>query len=95
MYGPDYGYRTGINKTMSLHVKKITKILSKKVNLKNDLVLDIASNDGTLLNNYSKDIITFGIDPILDKYKKYYKKINYRKNDFFSKKLSNQKKKKI
>ena len=96
MYGPDYGYRTGINKTMSLHVKKITKILSKKVNLKkNDLVLDIASNDGTLLNNYSKDIITFGIDPILDKYKKYYKKINYRKNDFFSKKAVKSKTKKI
>ena len=30
MYGPDYGYRTGINKTISLHVKKITKILSKE-----------------------------------------------------------------
>ena len=95
MYGPDYGYRTGINKTMSLHVKKITKILSKKVNLKkNDLVLDIASNDGTLLNNYNKNIITFGIDPILDKYKKYYKKINYRKNDFFSKRAVKSKTKK-
>ena len=34
MYGPDYGYRTGINKTMSLHVKSIVKDLSKKVRLK-------------------------------------------------------------
>ena len=34
MYGPNYGYRTGINKTMSEHVKKVTKFLSKKVGLK-------------------------------------------------------------
>ena len=24
LYGPDYGYRTGLNKTMSNHVKNIT-----------------------------------------------------------------------
>ena len=41
------------------------------------MVLDIASNDGTLLNFYNKKIITFGIDPILNKYKKYYKNINF------------------
>ena len=70
LYGPDYGYRTGINKTMTDHVRKITKKLAKKTYLKkNDLVLDIASNDGTLLNFYKKDIIKFGIDPILNKYK--------------------------
>ena len=56
LYGPDYGYRTGINKTMSDHVKKITEILAKKTSLKkDDLVLDIASNDGTLLNCYKKN----------------------------------------
>ena len=65
LYGPDYGYRTGINKTMLEHVKKITKILSKKTSLKKgDLVLDIASNDGSLLNFYNKNIIKCGIDPI-------------------------------
>ena len=25
LYGPDYGYRTGINKSMRDHVKKVTK----------------------------------------------------------------------
>ena len=85
LYGPDYGYRTGINKTMLNHVKNITKILSKKMTLKkNDIVLDIASNDGSLLNFYKKDIITFGIDPILKKYKKNYKNINYSLPNFFS-----------
>ena len=86
MYGPNYGYRTGINKTMSEHVKNITKFLTKKVFLtKKDMVLDIASNDGTLLNFYNKKIITFGIDPILNKYKKYYKNINFTSSNFFSK----------
>jgi hypothetical protein len=52
LYGPDYGYRTGINKTMTTHMKNVTKTLAKKVKLKdNDVVLDIASNDGTLLNS--------------------------------------------
>ena len=85
LYSNDYGYRTGINKTMSEHVKKIVNFSSKKMKLKkNDIVLDIASNDGTLLNYYDKKIITVGIDPILNKYKKFYKKINFKVSDFFS-----------
>ena len=72
LYGPDYGYRTGINKTMTAHMKNVTKTLAKRVKLKdNDVVLDIASNDGTLLNSYAnKKITTFGIDPLLYKYLK-------------------------
>ena len=31
LYGPDYGYKTGINKTMLDHVKNVVKYLSKKV----------------------------------------------------------------
>ncbi len=85
LYGPDYGYRTGINKTMTDHVKKITETLAKKTLLKkNDLVLDIASNDGTLLNSYKRNIIKFGVDPVLNKYKKNYKKIRYSISGFFS-----------
>ena len=49
LYGPNYGYRTGINKTMTNHVKNITKFLCKLTKLKNnEAVLDVASNDGTL-----------------------------------------------
>ena len=88
LYGPDYGYRTGINKTMTAHMKNVTKTLAKRVKLKdNDVVLDIASNDGTLLNSYAnKKITTFGIDPLLYKYLKNYKKISYKASSFFSKK---------
>jgi len=85
LYGPDYGYQTGINTTMTKHVKNIVKILSKKTKIKNnDFVLDIASNDGTLLNFYNKKIITFGIDPLVKKFSKNYKNINYNVSDFFS-----------
>ena len=85
LYGPDYGYRTGINKTMLNHVKNVVKYLSRKTNLKKkDIVLDIASNDGSLLNFYNKHITTFGIDPILEKYKDKYKSIDYKISDFFS-----------
>ena len=84
LYGQDYCYRTGINKTMKDHMKKISNVLSKKVSLKkNDAVLDIASNDGTLLNFYNRDVITFGIDPILKKYKNNYKNINFKLPNFF------------
>ncbi|MBH90720.1 MAG: methyltransferase [Candidatus Marinimicrobia bacterium] len=86
LYGPDYGYRTGINKTMSEHVERVTKILEKKANLKSgDSVLDIASNDGTLLNYYKKKYYTCGIDPLVKKYKKNYKSINIKISSFFSK----------
>ena len=60
LYGPDYGYRTGINSTMLNHVKGVVKYLSKKTKLKkNEYVLDIASNDGSLLKFYK--CITGGI----------------------------------
>ena len=46
LYGPDYGYRTGINKTMRDHMKEVKEILLKKSKLrKGDHILDIASND--------------------------------------------------
>ncbi len=97
LYGPDYGYRTGINRTMSEHVKNLTKKLTKIVNLKpKDFVLDIASNDGTLLNYYKKKYTTFGIDPLINKYKKNYKFINFKVSSFFSKKkITNLTKKKF
>ena len=97
LYGPDYGYRTGINKTMTEHMKNIMKNLTRKINFKKgDCVLDIASNDGTLLNFFDKKLVKFGVDPLVNKYSKFYRKINYKISDFFSaekiiKKLPNKK----
>jgi SAM-dependent methyltransferase len=64
-----------------------------------DHVLDIASNDATLLNFYPKNVITVGVDPLVNKYKKYYNKINQKIPNFFQyadiKKLKLKKKFKI
>ncbi len=84
MFGKNYGYRSGINNTMSKHLKSLVNKISKKFFIKkNDYVLDIASNDGTLLNSYDKNIIKVGIDPLVNKFKKNYKKINYKISNFF------------
>ena len=84
LYNKDYGYRSGVNLTMKNHLKKITLEAKKFVNLKkNDLVLDIASNDATLLNYYKSDLVKVGVDPILNKFRKYYKNINYKFSSFF------------
>jgi 2-polyprenyl-3-methyl-5-hydroxy-6-metoxy-1,4-benzoquinol methylase len=88
MYGKDYGYKTGVNATMRKHVFSVVKKLKKITNISaGDHVLDIASNDGTLLNYYNKNIITFGIDPTIIKFRKEYKNINYKIPKFFSKNL--------
>ena len=85
LYGSDYGYRTGINKTMTEHVEKIVKKASSIVKLKkDDCVLDIASNDGTLLNFYNNNTVKVGIDPLINKYKNFYKKIDYPISNFFN-----------
>ena len=85
LYNKDYGYRTGINSTMRTHVKSVVGKISKKAKLQSgDYVLDIASNDGTLLSYYKKSIKTFGIDPLVNKYRTDYKNINFKVSDFFS-----------
>ena len=73
MYDLDYGYESGINKTMTEHLSGIVKKIYKIKKLHNGSVaLDIASNDGTLLNAYPKNIIKIGVDPILNRFKKNY-----------------------
>ena len=84
LYSQDYGYRTGINKTMTNHVKDVVQEAISKAKPKNkDYILDIASNDGTLLNFYSRKFNTVGIDPLINKFGKYYKTIDKKISDFF------------
>ena len=94
LYNKDYGYRTSINSTMKNHVASVVNTLTKKSKIKRrENVLDIASNDATLLLNYKNKIITWGIDPILRKFKSEYKTINYKIPNFFSHKSIKNKKK--
>lgn len=60
-----YFYRSGINRTMNENLSEIVHEAISKVELnRNDLVLDIGCNDGTLLKNYQKmNLELVGFDP--------------------------------
>ena len=91
MYGNDYGYRTGLNSSMVSHIKKKIEYLKKKIKIKNgDVILDIGSNDGTLLKCFDyKKYELIGIDPTISKFKKYYPKEIKKIANFFSEKNLN------
>lgn len=74
MYGDNYGYRSGLNKSMVEHLKGIVEKIEKRVDLRDgDLIIDIASNDGMLLSAYKNEKLELiGIDPTSDKFKEYY-----------------------
>jgi NDP-4-keto-2,6-dideoxyhexose 3-C-methyltransferase len=74
MYGENYGYRSGLNKSMVDHLHgKIRKLLSIAKLQPGDLVLDIGSNDGTTLAAYPQEGFTLlGIDPTGAKFQQYY-----------------------
>jgi SAM-dependent methyltransferase len=88
MYGK-YWYRSGINQTMKNELNEIVNsILKIKPLNENDIWLDIACNDGTLLSFLPKNIIKIGIDPADDSFKK--ESENYANliiQDFFSSEL--------
>ena len=69
MYGK-YWYRSGINNTMKRELESIVTSITKSVKLnENDLWLDIACNDGTLLSYVPKNLIRIGVDPVDNSYK--------------------------
>lgn len=65
-----YWYRSGTNSSMRQELKSIVdSILHVKKLKENDVWIDIASNDGTLLSYVPKDLIRIGIDPAEDSFK--------------------------
>jgi hypothetical protein len=75
MYGANYGYRSGLNQSMVTHLRNKVAGLQKRVGglTPADLVLDIGSNDGTLLGCYPETITRVGMDPTAAKFRKFYK----------------------
>ncbi len=65
VYHPDYPYRTGITKELVGYLKSMSESLIEKYNLnQKDLVVDLGSNDGTLLTGFKKHGINIiGVEP--------------------------------
>lgn len=88
MYGQNYGYRSGLNKSMVFHLRDIVNDTLKIAGQpRANLIIDIGSNDGTLLSYYPKENMLIGIDPTSDKFAKYYKPWIKHYPKFFSAKL--------
>jgi hypothetical protein len=87
LYGDNYGYRSGLNKSMVEHLRsKVAKILSTYKPNPAAFVLDIGSNDGTTLSAYPKDFQLIGMDPTAKKFLQYYPPHIKVISDFFSSK---------
>ena len=65
MYGDNYGYRSGLNQSMVVHLTDKVAYLERMVKLNaGDVVVDIGSNDATSLKAYqTKGLRRIGIDP--------------------------------
>lgn len=91
LYGPTYGYRSGLNKSMVEHLRAKAAQLQQICPLKaGDIVLDIGSNDGTSLGFYPADVTRTGFDPSAEKFRKFYAPGVELVVDFFSAKAFQQ-----
>jgi hypothetical protein len=86
LYGDNYGYRSGLNQSMVRHLHaKVREILQRVTLAPGNLVIDIGSNDGTLLWAYPKQGIQLvGIDPTGKKFMEFYPAHIQLIPDFFS-----------
>lgn len=88
MYGDSYGYRSGLNAGMVAHLKSKYERIIKNLSLKtNDIVVDIAGNDGTFLSFFSDNLDLWVIDPTSRKFSQYIPERVHYIADFFSSKL--------
>ena len=87
MYRRFYWYRSGVTKIMKMGLKNIYQDSLKHVKLnKNDVVLDIGANDGTLLDYYKKKKFkTIGCEPAKNLHNLLDKKTDYSIKNFWSK----------
>jgi GDP-mannose 4,6-dehydratase len=73
LYEHEYGYRSGISNTMREHLRNYKEEILSKINLgKGDAIVDIGSNDSTMLQYYDKSIKRIGVDPTGKQFKEYY-----------------------
>jgi hypothetical protein len=86
MYGENYGYRSGLNRSMVDHLAQKIRELERWADLKpGDAVVDIGSNDATSLKAYqTSGLLRTGIDPTGEKFRHFYPDEVTLVPDFFS-----------
>ena len=86
LYGERYGYRSSLNAMMVDHLRVKADNLAERVALASgDSVLDIGSNDGTLLSFFSgRGIELVGFDPSAGRWREQYPSDSVLVADFFS-----------
>jgi hypothetical protein len=91
MYGLNYGYRSGLNRAMVEHLERMVQMLERRVSVGScplragDIVVDIGSNDATLLRAYrTPGLRRLGIDPTGVKFRGFYPPDVRLVPDFFS-----------
>jgi hypothetical protein len=85
MYGENYGYRSGLNKSMVTHLTNKIHFLERLAKpSEGDLIIDIGSNDATSLKAYKGKYRKVGIDPTGKKFLEYYTDDITLIPDFFS-----------
>ena len=85
MYGGNYGYRSGLNQTMVRHLgQTVRHVLDSYPTGDGAIVLDIGSNDGTLLSFMPASARRVGMDPTITKYGQFYDPAIDAIPDFFS-----------
>lgn len=73
LYEYEYGYRSSISNTMRNHLLEYQQEIISKVKLNDgDVVVDIGSNDSTMLQLYNKNLRRIGVDPTGKQFKQYY-----------------------
>ena len=98
MYTENYGFKSGVNDTIKADLKDIVAQAMSYLpeapkidygdSVKERSVLDIGSNDGTLLSNYPKHWYKVGFDPIGKLCAEAKQHANLIVNDFFSSKTA-------
>jgi NDP-4-keto-2,6-dideoxyhexose 3-C-methyltransferase len=86
MYGQNYGYRSGLNRSMVEHLGALANRIKGLVSIEpGDVILDIGSNDSTLLRAlHAPGASSIGMDPSGVKFREFYPPHIQLVPDFFS-----------
>lgn len=93
LYGPSYGYESHLNSSMVQHLQRKARILQKTfmAGIRNPVVVDIASNDGTFLAGFQGEgLVRVGVDPLIGIFQDCYPAESIKIGQFFSEKAYNE-----